>query len=152
MTIDQFKKDLLLVAQNAHDLASSVGAVGNTATVLEVTDIQSVSDSDAESVIAIIKGIVPDIAKTSETAVQKKDAIAQLPSAFSIEGLFTVPAVVGGTIIWLIRTQIDGLRGRVLALANIMIQLSPPKYKEEGTSIRAQIDALFQQALDAYSS
>jgi hypothetical protein len=37
MTIDQFKKDLLLVAQNARDLASSLGAVGNTATVLEAT-------------------------------------------------------------------------------------------------------------------
>lgn len=37
MTIDQFKKDLLLVAQNARDLASSLAAVGNTATVLEAT-------------------------------------------------------------------------------------------------------------------
>lgn len=88
-------------------------------------DVLSVSDSEAESVLNIIKGIVPNINKGSELVVQKKDVFAQLHNIFSIEGLFAVPDFVGYTIIRLISAQIEGLHGRVLTLANILIQLSP---------------------------
>ena len=68
---------------------------------------------------------MPDINKGSELVIQKKDVFAQLQNIFSIEGLFVVPDFVGYTIIRLISAQIEGLHGRVLTLANIMIQLSP---------------------------
>lgn len=88
-------------------------------------DVLNIADSEAESVLNLIKGIVPDINKGSELVIQKKDVFAQLQNIFSIEGLFVVPDFVGYTIIRLISAQIEGLHGRVLTLANIMIQLSP---------------------------
>jgi hypothetical protein len=111
------------------------------------------------------------MAKVSELLVKKKDAFAQLPNAFSIEGLFVIPTAVGGTITLLFRAQIEGLHTRVMTVANKMHQLAPvcsqskfvnrgnvglispmqPSHKEEATSIKAQIDGYFQQALKAYS-
>lgn len=61
----------------------------------------------------------------SELLVKKKDAFAQLPSTFSIEGLFVMPTAVGGTLVYLLRAQIEGLHTRVMAIANRMHQLAP---------------------------
>ncbi|KAF8735325.1 hypothetical protein AX14_002256 [Amanita brunnescens Koide BX004] len=173
MTIDQFQEDLRLVAGNASDLVSCLAAVGNTISVTETAgilsrippirynldkceqdtkDILNVSDSDAESILDLIKGIVPDINKGIELIIQKKDVFAQLHNVFSIEGLFSVPDIVGYTIIRLISAQVEGLHGRILTLGDILIQLSPPKYKEEATNIKSQLDAQFQQTLEVYSS
>jgi hypothetical protein len=88
-------------------------------------DISNVSDSDADNILRVIKGIIPDIAKISEVGIQKKDAFAQLPNAFSIEGLFVVPSSVGGTLIRLIGAQLEGVHARVTIIANILIQLAP---------------------------
>ncbi|KAF8348696.1 hypothetical protein F5887DRAFT_951462 [Amanita rubescens] len=172
MTVDQLKKDLYVVAENARDLASSMDALGDSITVAQTTillskvptikynldrcdedtkDIVNVSDSEAESALGIIKDLIPDMAKVSELLVKKKDAFAQLPNAFSIEGLFVIPTAVGGTITLLFRAQIEGLHTRVMTVANKMHQLAPPSHKEEATSIKTQIDGYFQQALKAYS-
>ncbi len=67
MAIDQFKKDLLSVAQNARDLASSLGAVGDTVTVLEVT-------VSALSVIFQVKSIMST--RTSSASSQASDIIS----------------------------------------------------------------------------
>ena len=87
--------------------------------------VSNVSDSDAESVLNIVKTIVPDVAKVTELMIQKKDAFAQLPSAFSIEGLFDAPSIVGGTLIRVLRAQIEGVHARVAAIANTVILLAP---------------------------
>ena len=61
----------------------------------------------------------------SEILVKKKDAFAQLPNTFSIEGLFVMPTAVGGTLTLLFRAQIEGLHTRVMAVANKMHELAP---------------------------
>ena len=138
-------------------------------TIFVFQDVTNVSESDAESVMNIIKGIVPDVAKVAEIMVQKKDAFAQLPSAFSIEGLFVVPSIVGGTLVRLICAQIEGVHARVAAIANAVILLTPVGIAcvmktwrlilrvqsaqiAEAKSIKAQLDVYFQQAITAYSS
>lgn len=139
---------------------------------IPIQDVLNVSDSEAESVLNVIKAIVPDINKGTELVVQKKDVFAQLHNIFSIEGLFVVPDFVGYTIIRLISAQIEGLHAGVSTLGNILIQLSPvcnkhvlfygwhklrlvpptqPKHKEEATNLKSQVDAQFQQTLKAYS-
>ncbi|KAF8735331.1 hypothetical protein AX14_002262 [Amanita brunnescens Koide BX004] len=173
MTVDQLRNDLLLVSGNVRDLASAISALGDTVSVSETAsllirvptirynidkceqdtkDISNVSDSDADNILRVIKGIIPDIAKISEVGIQKKDAFAQLPNAFSIEGLFVVPSSVGGTLIRLIGAQLEGVHARVTIIANILIQLAPPNYTAEAKSLKAQVDFHFQRGISAYSS
>ncbi|KAF8348693.1 hypothetical protein F5887DRAFT_951441 [Amanita rubescens] len=170
MTIAQVKEDLREGSAKFRELVASIDAVGSSISVQEAASIlaripfikiildraeenakgvQDVSDSDAEFIIGQVKAILPDIYKGTDLVIQKKDVFAQLPNVFPLEGLFA-PAVQG-TVIFLVRAQIEGLHARAMTLANIAITLSPPKYKEEALNLKAQADTKIQTAIKVYA-
>ncbi|KAF8348708.1 hypothetical protein F5887DRAFT_951520 [Amanita rubescens] len=92
--IDQYKKDLHQVTENARDLVSCIDAVQDSATISQAVSIMrkvllvernldkcekdikgigNVSDSEAGDVLDIINVLVPNIEKVLQLACEKKD-------------------------------------------------------------------------------
>ena len=143
--------------------------------------IGNVSDSEAGDVLDIINVLVPNIEKVLQLSCEKKNVAERfdigLPIirsiAFAAGRLFTWATHVNvkNPAISLIRSEIKCIHDHAMGLANTMEKLAPvrtstfvgnatlrltspmqPNYKEDATSIRARVNAKFQEAIMIYSS
>lgn len=143
--------------------------------------ISNVSDIEAGDVLDIINVLVPKIEKALQLVCEKKNVAERfdigLPIirsiAFAAGRFFTWATHVNvkNPSISLIRSEIKCVHDHAMALANGMEILAPvrsssfvnhlflelisptqPKYKEDATTIRARVDAIFQETIQVYSS
>lgn len=149
--------------------------------VVPLQGIDNVSDCEAGDVLDIIHVLVPNIEKVLQLSCEKKNVAERFDIgvpiirsiAFAAGRFFTWATHVNVTnpTISLIRSEIKCIHDRAMGLANAMEKLAPvrgstfvsratlrltspmqPNYKEDATSIRARVDAKFQEAIVIYSS
>ncbi|KAK2461301.1 hypothetical protein APHAL10511_006828 [Amanita phalloides] len=144
--IGSLEQCLRQLSTDSSKLASAVNGVGDTFTYPQALAIntqvnvvkgdlsQCYKDVDVQAILDIFEGLAPIIVGTLNSMVKKKNVFKRLPFAVQI-----------------ILPQLKALYGGSTNLETALNTLTPPNDKQEAMRIENEINAAFQNAINAYS-